>query len=147
MSAPATHPCDACGGTGTAIEYAYEPARHSARFQHHPACEAFVPGSVFACECPPPPCPVCLGAGSFPDRMPARDALADAETLRGFCDENIYSRDFPLFSSYPLIAIWKCGNSGWTVRSINRRREYEAWSRAECQARAAFRAVPGLRGE
>jgi hypothetical protein len=74
------------------------------------------------------------------------DALADAETLRRFCDENIYSEDFPLFSSYPLIAIWKCGNSGWTRRAINRGRDHEAAERGYTQARAAFRAVPGLRG-
>jgi len=91
-------------------------------------------------------CMVCGGTGRVEAKPPVSDALADAETLRRFCDANLYSRDFPLFSSYPLIAIWKAGNSGWTRRSINRGREHEAWSRTECQARAAFRAIPGLRG-
>lgn len=94
-----THPCDACGGFaylcgGCSGGGRYWDIRHS---------------------CVRVACPVCLGAGSFPDRMPARDAVADAETLQ---------------TVGPRII----GREPYTVIEAIR------------FARAAFRAVPGLRG-
>ncbi len=55
----ASHVCGACGGTG-----------HFAAHGHWTE-----PLNI-------PTCPVCLGAGRISDRMPAADAMADAETGR-----------------------------------------------------------------
>ena len=76
-------------------------------------------------------CLVCLGSGRISDRMPARDAVADAETLTS-C----------------LIAY---GNA-WKARALL---NWTTWPLSSViidyydaihAARAAFRAVPGLRG-
>lgn len=124
-----SHACDACGGSGMS--------------------------TAIGVWCPVA-CPVCLGAGSFPDRMPARDALADAETLRRAHDSEAGNSE----------SCWCVGPSGerhlpccdlldamaWASISRIQRSvhgpESDMWHGAiEESARAAFRAVPGLRGE
>lgn len=111
MSESKQHKCDACGGTGDELE----PFN----------------GLPYACD-------VCLGAGTISDVMPARDAVADAETLRA----SIPAAVFPP----------KTGND---FRTANLLTFVPEWDRDYSQivsfvaredARAAFRAVPGLRG-
>lgn len=130
-----THKCATCGGTATRCE-----PRHD-----DPLCR----------ECNID-CPVCLGAGSFPDRMPARDAVADAETLRAvvqtlakqesdhFATNLLFghpatanTRHFDLKEAIVVLADnW---NGTAYAIDVNTKRTISA-------ARAAFRAVPGLRG-
>ena len=101
MSTPATHQCDACGGTGGLLELPEVNSRSRgwkrakwfvcedcydqdtmSEYDLYRVPYRDTSGECAACKEPFTPCPVCLGAGSFPDRMPAADALADAETLR-----------------------------------------------------------------
>lgn len=89
LSTPATHPCDACGGRGdNIVTTAFgRRARECAGKHSWSRVARSSDRNVWICshcqgERVWQRCPVCLGAGSFPDRMPARDALADAETLR-----------------------------------------------------------------
>ena len=100
----ASHPCAACGGSGLVPRY-FEGQQYM--------------------------CPVCLGAGSISDKMPARDAVADADTLTS-C----------------LIAYgnaWKArALLNWTTWPLNS--AVIDYYDAIHAARAAFRAVPGLRG-
>jgi len=106
-----THPCDACGGRGSY----YAAQLTSSR-------------TVWT------RCPVCLGAGQFPDRMPVADAVADAETLRPWIPYTHW-----LFT--PAVA----NVIRYSRGSRGRAAEYAAFD-AVAAARAAFRAVPGLRG-
>jgi len=86
-------------------------------------------------------CPVCLGAGQISDSVPVSDCLADAATLHMEWEQRSLS-----------IAIWTDARPGYTVRpaSIG---EPPVWTMddyvagAKMAARAAFRAVPELRGE
>lgn len=136
MSTPATHPCDACDGSGAAIwlSNTFWLVEHIRR------------KTCSGCQwCDVGRCPICLGAGSFPDRMPARDALADAETLRLYCllvvsPETPYDLDALVVADLVL----DCHMSGLLNDSPGRRE----WGHIHAQdaARAAFRAVPGLRG-
>lgn len=99
-----TRPCRACEGTPGAGIYAPEIGRR-----------------LF--------CVACRGTARIEDRIPARDAELDAETLRG----NLSVRP------------WQHG--GW-YREVRAARVLTIASHTaivEC-ARAAFRAVPGLRG-
>jgi hypothetical protein len=119
----ATHRCAACDGSGIP--------------------DGFTLGGRYVA--PHGVCLVCHGARSLPDRMPAADAMADAETLwlvvrttEGF------SREFNC---------WTVSQHGVCLRdardfaylAINGARDF-AFERACNAAHAAFRAVPGLRG-
>lgn len=114
MSAPATHPCDACGGRGVTVG---RPP-------------VLADGTIVAIS-HPIVCPVCLGAGHFSDMMPARDAVADAETLR-----LLTYNDF----SGPVQDLNHCLTQIFFARGRGTHRAC-----AMAAARAAFRAVPGLR--
>lgn len=119
------HTCDACGGTGDANDY-------------RPACSNDAHGDGCGCGDAPFPCPVCLGEGRFPDRMPVADAMADAETLR-----------LALIEHDRLSHGLGMTDCEWVVRdSYARLRNPDGVARCEVaiEARAAFRAVPGLRG-
>ena len=118
-----THPCDACGDTVPVCDLCHEPMLYQ-EFDADGPCEQW------ACFCNGgnyvEACPVCLGAGSFPDRMPAADALADAET---------FSRNLPWI---PFISV---------DRSVKHSGVETLYRMSRRAARAAFRAVPGLREE
>lgn len=124
MSALATHPCDACGGfaylcSGCSGGGRYWDVRHS---------------------CVRIACPVCLGAGRFPDRMPAADAVADAETL--------ILELRRIFPSTRWFEMW--GEDGLHLRVATMLGEIEGggshvrWT-ASLAARQAFRVAPMLR--
>lgn len=77
-----------------------------------------------------PPCPACLGSGRVTDGPFRRDAEVDAETLRT--------------ERRAVGAVTWCGNqAAWRMRVGMR--SAAVW--AVDAANAAFRAVPGLRGE
>lgn len=100
----AGHACDACDGTGWAVRGCVYDRTNA--------------------------CPVCLGEGRISDQMPARDALADAETLR------LNQRT------------GRAGYETWAAGSWGLHFQQNGWLGAvELAAHAAFRAVPGLRGE
>ena len=121
--ARADHKCGACGGLGRIDK------------PHRIGGSSFYDGYATLVFCP-----VCLGSGRISDRMPAADAMADAETL--------------LNLSYTEPKDWaaEAWNTGGFIRWYLDREngicepEYLAVV-AESAARAAFRAVPGLRGE
>lgn len=117
MSASATHPCDACGGTGVGSDR--EPIG--------------VPGFVAM------RCAICRGAGSFPDRMPIADAVADATTL-WLVSLNIYRDNPEPFEALERARLLIC-------HAIADASVVDPLGRTKNAARAAFRAVPGLRGE
>lgn len=124
------HECSACGGTGCRFE-----STHGGRLR---PCEA--------------PCPVCLGTGRISDRMPVADALADAETLRAF-QRDPYPPNFLLRTLAPDAyatehGALRCGVSAdlW-ARGHFYETEWALVDDAAHAARAAFRAVPGLKGE
>jgi hypothetical protein len=86
-------------------------------------------------------CPVCQGAGRISDVMPAKDALADAETLRGFWHE--LARETGVEARFHLTQqttarLWQNGMFGHYL-------PWECADSASSAARAAFRAVPGLK--
>ena len=117
------HECSACSGSG--IE----------GWEGGSGC----PGRCFACD----------GAGHISDRMPAADAMADARTLwheadrRGTLDP--ISKALGNAATYGdtvaslLQRVWPQSELGSTVLVA------AAGAGAEKAARAAFRAVPGLR--
>lgn len=122
-----THPCDACGGFaylcgGCSGGGRYWDIRHS---------------------CARVACPVCRGAGRFPDRMPARDAVADAETLRMVCGL-IPAGIFGIGTAAAMLR--EPYTNSWDGPELRDALEYLAPAQARLNARAAFRAVPGLRG-
>lgn len=77
-------------------------------------------------------CPVCLGAGAISDRMPAADAQADASTLTSYLIG--YGNPWKTRAAVLAWTPWPLNDD-----SIN---HYDVIT----AARAAFRAVPGLRG-
>lgn len=100
--------------------------------------------------CPATRCPVCQGAGRLPDQMPAKDALADAETLRAFVRDphpphlllrvlapDAYAVDPRALRCGVDAALWKRGHFYETEGALV---DDATWA-----ARAAFRAVPGLK--
>ena len=91
--------------------------------EYRPACSNEAHGEGCGCGDAPLPCPVCLGAGRISDRMPVADAMADAETLR-----------LVATTLDPALVDW-----------------LDTWvgdpDGANAAARAAFRAVPALRGD
>jgi hypothetical protein len=86
-------------------------------------------------------CPVCLGSGRISDRMPVADALADAETLRALMIDAEHASG--RLSDVKLAQ--EAGNDAeaWSAYE----RDALAYVYASNAARAAFRAVPGLRGD
>ena len=122
---PASHACDACGGSGLGNDHAVSDGR---------CCPL---GS----ECID--CLSCFGAGRISDVMPASDALADAETMV------MVLRDM---NARGAIGVLDCLSALGTAAANGRYAAAEAstWAsasyRAHDAARAAFRAVPGLRG-
>lgn len=80
-----------------------------------------------------------------------KDALADAETLRLFCNGDYSTPGAPWFSAAGVVADnlwsaqWNGGRSVVPTASICTPDLAAACGREA--ARAAFRAVPGLRGE
>lgn len=119
--------CRACGGTG-------EMGQTTA--------DGFTIGTIWR------DCPVCLGSGRISDRVSREEVMVDAETLRVYQDE---FRDVP--------AVWVAADAGawaaaWTraedrtlFRPPDAGMADRAYSSAKRAARAAFRAVPALRGE
>lgn len=121
--------CAACGGTGedTCIACSHRPryamTDYTCQDQAHRA-------DVF--------CPVCLGSGRISDAVPARDAVADAETLHAM------AALAPLDWYYDVDlsecdAVLSADCSVWIKYDRDTYRYTDA-------AHAAFRAVPGLRG-
>jgi len=112
--ARADHECSACGGTGKKPAWCgIEPAV--------------------------PQCRVCLGSGRISDRMPAADAMADAETLRPLSVDSDHTQlhvaDAKLAQEYGNdAAAWMAHESADLAATY-----------ATVAARAALRAVPGLR--
>lgn len=117
MNTNKTHECAACCGDG------------KVPYTHHRG---------WACV---KPCPVCLGAGRISDVMPVSDSIADAETLRGSW-EIVYEHTTGEFAITGLTErttahLWTSGFGGYIPG--------ECAEAASAAARAAFRAVPGLR--
>jgi hypothetical protein len=127
--ADASHPCDACGGSGVV------DARGAGRS-----------GPVITS------CPVCQGSGRISDRVPVSDSLADADALR-LCASRLYGKGCQGFVRNRLIEadMYGCEARGWSKQEPVGR--YAGWDtaaiaadKAKRAARAAFRACPGLRG-
>jgi hypothetical protein len=125
--ADASHPCDACGGSGyreTDVETFGTP---------HWGGTAYYP-----------PCPVCQGSGRISDVIPAADAKADAETLRLFMLDGRHFCDLGTCEGYYLgymdlgAGVKLYLRRGWWKRAV---------AAAPHAALAAFKAVPGLRGD
>jgi len=104
-----TRPCRACERTGC-------------KFRHE------------GCAARSHTCPACLGSGQVTDRIPAADAIADAETLR------------LLALAYFAIPLGDELDRAATHLSVQECGERFASEISYLAARAAFRAVPGLRG-
>lgn len=87
----------------------------------------------YCCECEeslyPDPCVVCLGRGRISDRVTVAQAMADAETL------------YPFLPPGSLI-VAEPSTLKWWLRSLP-----SAVSWGQNSARAAFCAVPALKGE
>ena len=128
------HTCGACGGSGRTDK------------PHQIGGSSFYGGWIRAGGYESPTsalviCHVCLGAGRILDRMPAADALADAETLAVFAA--VYH--FPQIKS--LSSCWRRAlNIQEIAQPDSGYDEHRAVLQAHWLARAAFRAVPGLRG-
>jgi len=92
------------------------------------------------------PCLVCLGSGRISDVMPVKDAMADALTATAIAS-HIYSVEHqtygPAIRREALPLMWLSGGSRLPLFKTREDRNY---NRALHAARAAFRAVPGLRG-
>lgn len=104
------------------------------------ACDGI--GMIFDESRNHPDCQVCLGAGRISDRMPAKDAVADAETLFNAVSSHVMAwawQDLVFLSYAPQYA----------AESIHYGMgdPQDGAELARLAARAAFRAVSGLRGE
>jgi hypothetical protein len=117
--ADASHPCDACGGIG------YRETDVETFGTPHWGGTAYYP-----------PCPVCQGSGRISDRMPVADAMADAETLRLEWERQSLGVIHHTDATRPVMT----GALGDELLSAPL-----DWDRYA--ARAAFHAVPGLRGD
>lgn len=108
-----TRTCLGCEGTGCALG-----DLHWGAGQDH---------DCIACE-------ACDSAGVQVDRIPASDALADAETFNWYCaSRSLDGYRQVVHEELTMIPFAPSGDLVW---------EYSAHA-----ARAAFRAVPGLRGD
>jgi hypothetical protein len=132
--ADASHPCDACGGSGLD---AAAVKRYRDKWEWPGIPGYMKPDPHF------PLCPVCGGSGRISDVMPAADAVADAETLRsvtrsihrGFAFHNT---DVYLSASCALFHVEAATRPGSLY-------EGDFWIRSA--AEHAFKAVPGLRDD
>jgi hypothetical protein len=117
-----TRDCRACGGTGEPVcSWCSEGIHYTTNF-----------GCTDSAHWPETACPVCLGSGRVEDRIPASDAVADAETLRLVADGKVAT-------------LLRGAENG--RRSVAIEYAYHGQGVAKGAARAAFRAVPGLRGD
>lgn len=141
------HACDACGGSGQYSDPGRcRPGRHRVVQASHGAfcglcgCSLSLSGEPLSCA----GCPVCLGAGSFPDQMPARDAVADAETLcragQSVYVDHLHYNQTERRAALPVLIL-----DGGTRMPLFKTRPDRNRDRAVNTASAAFRAVPGLR--
>jgi hypothetical protein len=129
-------PCDACGGEG-----------------------AFPLWDGSLAEVP---CHICWGVGRISDVIPVKDALADAETLRTIAHD-VAAHCYGGYWDGPTCAACKAAvdalriycpltdgdtscSSAFYADPFERAAGLMA-ERAQYEARAAFRACPGLRGE
>ena len=110
------HKCAACGGSGRKFLPPKEGSTHQPNGRHIK-------------------CPTCLGSGRISDRMPVADAMADAETLRVHTARLLGGGHAWAALQHGVIA----ERRAWQGKTA------EAASFAREAARAAFRAVPGLR--
>lgn len=106
-----TRACAACGGSGMIWQWCDKSRTRDERVV----------------------CPVCLwrNNGRISDRMPAADAMADAETLR----LHGMPGDIREYGATAALLLY-------TTEMVDAAPHY-----ARLEARAAFRAVPGLRGD
>jgi hypothetical protein len=115
--------CKACDGTGCV----YAP--------EHDLCVTY--DHAYRCE-------PCLGSGQVSERIPAADALADAETLRLIARDSLPhlwdGRSGKLTARRVVSAGWSGEHATWNLGS-----EFLALAYAMEAAEYAFRAVPGLR--
>lgn len=119
-----SHVCSACGGTGCSVH-----VDHRASSQR---------------VCRHAPCQVCLGAGRISDAVTREDSIADAETLR-MNAAAFHSPERFWYSGNDLTPL--LAEAHWQAyMALNGALDF-AQERGELAARAAFRAVPGLRGE
>ncbi len=122
QSKPREHECAGCGGRDGSCLAETELGGDSDGLGM--AGGSYVPA-------PLPQCSVCLGAGRISDRMPARDAVADAETLRLNCESR--APEWAWTRRHVIEAAALGGDS--TL----------AWFSPREAARSALRAVPSLR--
>lgn len=130
--ADASHACDACGGNGYHVGHEFCTGWREAEHR----------------------CPVCRGAGRISDRMPAADALADAETLRLYVAVKQRAEAATINMGepapwtamlYDLNALF-CRGLSPAHYGLSYALEQDYFM-GKARASAAFRAVPGLRGE
>jgi hypothetical protein len=128
--AGADHACDTCGGSGWAEQWNDGPHTY-----------------VSGC------CPACQGSGRISDVMPARDAMADAETLvlcvrewRTFeytrARKTVRGRMGERIGADLFDAVMAGGSVRFQMSSLDR----DGYAVAREAASHALRAVPGLRG-
>lgn len=125
-----THECSACDGTGCELCcFDHDHCGNTSRFAD--CCRI---------------CPVCLGSGVISDAMPVSDALADAETLRLEAEVRWYAPRQRYEGIGARTARWidDAADIGRRLRAGNDTTWIAAMD-ALFSARAAFRAVPGLR--
>lgn len=107
------------------------------------------PGGSWPCGCGEyvdMHCPVCLGSGRVSDRVPREDAIADAATLiQLLVDEPLGDPDDNL--ELCLSGCMSDEHNAVIVQAVRRGYSVKAASYGRRAAHAAFRAVPGLRGE
>jgi len=116
-----TRRCEGCEGEGF-VDRCY----CQTTTQHMDACEGRR-------------CLVCRGSGQVTDRIPVADALADAETLRRIA-ATAPSRKVQWFFDCAWFGTLA---GGWAQKGVRAQSAIEG----RLAASAAFRAVPGLRGE
>lgn len=94
-------------------------------------------------------CPVCVGAGRISDKMPVSDALADAETLIRFAADDPGNNIGDAAMHARSALAWGLATyvPGRTQGAKTRKRTERVRTYSVLAARAAFRAVPGLREE
>lgn len=145
-----TRPCMACDGTGGACAQCCHPAldhddygcywSYNAEGRLSPAGEEF---DYCGCEQPVSDCGACGGSGRISERIPARDAELDAETLV------LESRRWALGQDSASYVRSAQGSGTCLLDELEIGLAVNGdlpASLASGAARAAFRAVPGLRG-
>lgn len=123
--------CRACGGTKSIPDYSRGYYTHSG---------VWLPGQDR--------CPVCLGAGRISDVRTARDAMVDAEALRLVVDAVHTNTSYlpQARATAFTIRLWLIPAAEFGARAARYALEgWDAHGLAWDAARAAFRAVPGLR--